>query len=185
MILFAENDSSRNVPFPELSSDGIDLPRGISTLGGPPIAGLMPSNLEFSVNDGSGLVTGLTDFMLGIGWLVVSKKLKDVLEACDVEAESISVSIRYKGDIHKGFYIVNPTRRVCGVDPEKSNAEYTEVGTILSADKLVIDESRFAGIPLSVLHETGHIAIQEQVAESIQRAGCVGCAFIDPVSVRL
>lgn len=184
MIYFIDSATMPGVPYPELLTGGLEVPRGVHTMGGQPIAAHLPNNLTFDVRDGASDSRGLTDFMRGVGWLVVSAKLREVLDAGSAEVEYIPVGIRYDGTVHGGFFIANPLNRVRGVDLSTSAIELDELGIALSVDALVLDEAKFAGIPFAVLHETMHLTVQDSLADAIRQAGCTGCTFINPSSVK-
>jgi len=185
MIVFIETDTSGASPYPELSAEGFTLPRGTYAMGGPPMRSLLPENFTLSVEDGSSRASGLTDFMRGVGWLVVSEKLKHIFERYGADIEFISIGLRYRGETWGGYFIANPRNRVHGVDLAASSIELDDVGVALGVERLVLDESKFAGVPVAVLHETTHIALQSEVAEAIRAAGCTGCVFVPPSSVSI
>lgn len=183
MILLAESDTSRGVPFPELSTEGFDLPRHVFPMGGPPISAYLPKNLVFSVRDGAPSARGLTDFICGVGWLVVSKRLKEVLSAEGAEIEYFPIGLRYRGALHQGYFIANPFHRIKGVDMDASDILLDSVGVAYELNRLVLDETRFSNVPVSVLHETAQLAIQSEVADAVRAALCSGCAFRSPESI--
>jgi hypothetical protein len=184
MILFLESDISAGAAFPEVSAGDFVRPRGLVVVGGPPIAGRLPKNLTFYVHDGEASAPGLTDFMRGVGFILISKKLREVLESVKADVEYVPVMVRYMDHNEEGYFVANPLRRIHGVDLTASVLELDEAGIALTVDKLVIDEARFTDVPIAVVHETLHIAVQDDVAAAIRAAGCTGCSFISPASVQ-
>lgn len=152
-------------------------------MGGPPIRSLLPENFILSVEDCSSRSSGLTDLMRGVGWLVVSDRLRCIFDRYGADIEFVPVGLHYKRELHSGFFVANPKNRIRGVDLTASSIELDEVGVALGVDRLVLDEEKFAGISVAVLHETAHIVVQSEVAEAIQAEGCTGCVFVLPSSV--
>jgi hypothetical protein len=184
MIYFIESDTSPGSPFPEISTGEYVRPRGLIAVGGPPVADKLPKDLTFYVTDGNPDAGGATDFMRGVGFLLASEKLKRVLEDSEADVEFIPIRVVYKDVALPDYFIANPQRRVRGADLGASRLELDEAGIALSVDKLVLDEARFTGIPLAVLHETLHIAVQAELAGAIKDARCTGCKFIEPASIQ-
>jgi hypothetical protein len=185
MICFLEQDTSAGTPFPEISTGGYVRPRGMVAVGGPPIAAHLPKNLTFVVQDGNVGVEGVTDFMKGGGFVLVSEKLRQVWDRFAAEVEYVPVDVLYRENLRRGFFVANPLRRVRGIDLDASSIELDESGLALSVEKLVLDESRFEGIPLAVVHETLNLAVQPDLAAAIREAGCTGCVPIPPSTIRI
>jgi hypothetical protein len=183
MMLLLQPDTSPGSPYPEVSSDGFRLPRGVFKAGGPPIAAHLPKNLVFSVTDGEPQMPRLTDYMESIGWIIVSAKLKAVLDQQGANVEYIPMTLRHHGSLHDGYFLANPLRRIKGIDMAASELELNELGMAVTADKLALDESRFAGIPLTILHETSDLVVSPESAENVQAEGCTGCVFVKPETI--
>jgi hypothetical protein len=184
MIKLLGPDTAPTIPFPEISTGEFVRPRGLLTFGGPPLSGRLPSDLIFYVEDGYESGTGLPDFMRGAGFILVSQKLRSLIEKGSLEVEFLPANLSYHDRDVRGFFIMNPLRRIRGVNFKASQIELDEAGLALSVDKLVLDESKFSGVALSVLHETLDLAVQQSLADSISAAECVGCKFVDPESVQ-
>jgi hypothetical protein len=185
MHLLLESEASPHHPYPEIASGGFFLPRGTSPIGAETIAKHIPEDLTFLVHDGNPAVPGLTDLMRGVGWLVVSQRLKTALDAVSADVEYIAINLSYADRIVEGYYIANPRRLLLGIDMNASAVELDSAGIALSVDRLVLDQSRFDGVPLAVLSETRHLVVSPEAVASITRHGCNGCQFLHPASVQL
>lgn len=184
MHQLVESDTSSRHPYPEVSSQGFILPRGVRPIGEESIARHIPIEPIFSVGDGNPEVPVLTDFMRGVGWLIVSPRLRASLDAVSADVEYVAVRLKHSHRVVDGYFIANPRRRVIGVDMQASSIELDEVGIALSVERLVLDQSKFNGIPLSVLAETGGLVASQEAIASITHNNCTGCRFLDPVSVQ-
>lgn len=183
MIKFLTSDTSPATPFPDISTGEYVRPRGLFTFGGPPLSGRLPSDLIFYVEDGYESGTGLPDFMRD-QFILVSQKLRNLIEKESAEVEFLSAHLSYKEREVEGFFIMNPLRRIRGVNLKESDMELDEIGLALSVEKLVLDESKFNGVAISVLHETLDLVVQQNLADAITKAECVGCKFVDPESIQ-
>ncbi len=154
-------------------------------MGGPPMSKRLPHNLFFEVSDGFESPSGLPDFISGIGFMLVSHRLKRVLESFKVEVEFVAAQIQYESARRAGYFLANPLRVVRGVDLQASSIELDEVGIALSVTKLVLNDLCFDGIPIAFVHEIVMVAVQTEVADAISKAGCTGCRFTDPSTYRL
>lgn len=182
-ILLLRGDISGRVPCPQVTLCNCETARGVSLKGGPPVAHLLPAGFHVEIDDGE--VEGLTDFIPGIGFVLVSQKLRNVLEARHAEVEYIPVPALYRERLVQGYFLANPLRVVRGVDLEASSIELNGVGIAMSVDRLVLEESLFAGIPLCVVDEIDAVAVQSEVAQAIVAAGCTGGEFADPATFTL
>lgn len=184
MIHLIEQSTAPESPFPQVSKGDMALPRGVSALGGASIAGFVPRGLSFFVTDGNARVKGLTDFMKGVGVLLVSGRLRAVLDEHRAQVEYWPVDVFYNNSHQEGYFLAVPLQRVRAVDMQASSIELDRVGVALGVDRLVLDESRLSGIPFAIVAETMHFAVDDDLAKAITRSGCTGCAFIDPSLVR-
>ena len=183
MIKLLTSDTSPAVPFPDISTGEYERPRGLFTFGGPPLSGRLPTDLIFYIKDGYESATGLPDFMRD-QFILVSQKLRDVIEKECAEVEFLPAHLSYKNHDVKGFFIMNPLCRIQGVNLKESDIDLDEIGLALTVEKLVLDESKFDGVAISVLHETLDLAVQQNLADAITKAKCVGCKFVDPESIQ-
>lgn len=183
MITFLETATASNAPFPDIEVD-FTRPRGVITFGGPPLAGRIP-RLTVRFVDGHDSAPGLADFMRSVGYCFVSAKLRSVLEYSHAEIEFLPIVALY-GDkpVPDAYFLANPLRCIRGVDLEESKIELDEQGIALSVQSLVLNESLFEGVPVSVLHETRGLAVHPAVRSAISRAGCTGCSFVSPTEVQ-
>jgi hypothetical protein len=184
MILLVKTDISGDVPFPEISAGGFLLPRGVTAFGGPPVAARLPKPFMLYAYDGGDSLPGLVDYMHGIGYLVVSDKLRKVWEQFTSDVEYVPIDILYNEDLVENYYVANPTQRIAGVDLSASTIELDDLGIALSVERLVIDEARFEGVPIAVLSETVDLVVHEEVAIATQNAMCTGCVFLSPEEAR-
>jgi hypothetical protein len=148
------------------------------------LAGRIP-RLTARFVDGHGSAPGLADFMMSVRYCFVSARLRAVFEHSGAEIEYLPISALYgEKPVPDAYFLANPLRRIRGVDLEKSKIELDEVGIALSVQSLVLDESQFEGVPVSVLHETRHLAVHPVVRSAISKAGCTGCTFTSPAEVQ-
>lgn len=183
MIKILRRDFGPKIPFPEVSTGEYESPRGLFTFGGFSLIGKLPKDLIFYVEDGFESGTGLPDFIKD-EFILVSKKLRSVIEESGADVEFLPANVSYENNDVNGFFIMNPLRRIQGVNLQKSNLELNEANFAMSVEKLVLDESKFDGIAISVLHETLDLAVQQHLADAITKAECVGCKFVDPESIQ-
>jgi hypothetical protein len=184
MIKFLRPDIGPAIPFPEISTGDYVSPRGLFTFGGAPLAGRLPPDLTFYIEDGYESGTGLPDFMRD-EFILVSLKLRALIEKESMEVEFLPANLSYHDRNVEGFFIMNPLQRIRGVNVKASEIELDEIGLALTVEKLVLDESKFNNLAISVLHETLDLVVQQNLADAITKAGCVGCKFVDPDSIRI
>ena len=183
MLYFLEPDVSGEAPFPELHCDYV-RPRGLSALLGEHIAGRLPK-LTFNAIDGAECSSGIPDFTRTVGYCIISTRMRRVLEENLAEVEYLPCDIVYRGRcISNQYYVANPLRKIRGVDLERSSIELDEVGIALGVERLVLNESLFAGTPLALLHETVSLVVQPGLMSAINDGDLVGCSFVDPCTVQ-
>ncbi len=184
MIKLLQTDLSDDVPYPDVENPTSDALQDVYTLGGVSLAGKFPpQTLVYKVCERP---FGLVDYF-SVGLLaVVSEKLKSVLEGANAEAEYFPVTVLYRRvPTPLQYFVMNPLVRLKAVDLEHSVVEIDEdIGDCLDIDKLVIDETKFQGIQMAMIHEIGYIGMQEELAALVKAAGCIGCDFVDPITVR-
>ena len=184
MVSFLKAKASDFDAYPSVSTGALKRPRGLSLMGGVPVAGRLPSDLVFQVSDGSA-VAGLTDFMTGVGVFVVSDALKDIVSRFTSTVEFIPVGIEYDGTLRSGYSIFNPVLLVDGVDLSASSLKLNSVGLAVSVERLVLNEQRFAGVHVGLVHEVRQIAVSRELGDAIMAAGCTGCRLVVPQDFRL
>jgi hypothetical protein len=184
MVYFLKAKASANDAFPNVSTQGLQRPRGLSLMGGVPVADRLPKDLVFQVSDGTP-VPGLTDFMQGVGVFVVSEKLKEVISKFHKAVEFIPVGIEYSGALHSGYSIFNPPLLVGGVDLDRSKLTLDENGLALSVDKLVLINSRFSDVPVCIVNEVRQIAVSDALGNAINAAECNGYKLVEPGAIRI
>ena len=92
-----------------------------------------------------------------------------MLERFDAEVEYVPALVSYKRNTRDDYFVTNPLCRIRGVDMNASKLELDDAGIALAVDELVLNESLFAGVPLAVVHETLHLAVQPNLAEGIRK----------------
>ena len=185
MIKILQVDTSGRVPYPEVSNPGLSRLRGLKAIGGTSLAGKFP-DLTLLAKDGHEAPLGMVDYFK-VGLLhVVSERLKSVLESQGAEMEYFPVSVVYAGDpTEEAYFVANPLKRVKALDLAKSDVKLDEeLGDAIWVKKLVIDESSFSGIKVAVIDEIQRIGLRQEIAQAVELAGCTGCSFVDPISVR-
>jgi hypothetical protein len=181
--LLLQRDISIGAKSPRVSIGNYERTRGVYLIGGPPIAPHLPKDIYFVARDGE--TPGLSDFIPGIGFMLASSRMRSVLQDFGVEAEYIDVPLRYRGRTSGNYSLVNLTRRIRGVNMNESRIELDEVGIALSAEALALDESKFQGIAMAVLAETGSVVIESAVSQALASAGCSGFRAMLPSEFRL
>ncbi|WP_156648814.1 imm11 family protein [Massilia sp. Leaf139] len=149
------------------------------------MAGRFP-HLTLVLTDAADGPAGLVDYFT-VGLLnVVSSKLPAVLEEVGAEIEYFPVTVLYHGDATASeYFVANPLRRLDAIDHQQSVVELDEeMGDALAVTKLVLDEARLKDVRMAVIAEIQRIGVQDDVAAAIEAAGCIGCAFVDPISIR-
>ena len=186
MIKFLKIDTSGNVPCPEAHNPTLSALHGLKTAGGTSLTGKFP-DISLVLKDGSESPPGLVDYFK-VGLLsVVSSKLKDVLHAMDAEVEYFPVTVFYRDVPLNDYFVANPLKSIRAVDLAASDIELDDElpsAPALSVRHLVLDESKFRGTRLAVISEVHEIGMSADVCAAIVAAGCVGCTFVEPVTVR-
>lgn len=160
--------------------------RGLKTIGGTSLEGKFPE-ISLTLKDGYECPPGLVDYFK-VGLLnVVSSQLKGVLQSVSAEVEYFPVSVFYRDELLSQYFVAHPLKRFNAVDLTASDIEFDDElpsGPALTVRHLVLDESTFLGINLAVVSEVQLIGLSDQVRTAIVDAGCVGCAFVEPSTVR-
>lgn len=185
MLKLLTPDTSGIAPFPCVQNPMRDLLRGLKTCGGYSLEGKFP-RLRLTAEDGFECAAGLGDYFT-VGLLnVFSSKMKSALQCVGAELEFFPVDVQYNGEETTTKYFVgNLLRRIKGIDLSNSIVELDEeVGNALAVEKLVLDEGKFEGTKIAVVHEIQQIAVTEEVVAALHKAGCIGCAFVNASSVR-
>lgn len=184
MIKLMNVDVSGRNPCPIAINLDLEKLRGLKTLGGVSLKGSFPT-LTIALRDGDESPPGIVDYFK-VGLLnVVSSKLKNIFESLNAEMEYFLVNVIYNGEptqLH--YFVANPLKRFDAIDIINSEVVLDEeLGDALSVKKLVIDQMKFQNVKLAVIGEIQQIGVQDEVAESIMLSDCIGCAFIDPITV--
>ncbi len=185
MIKLLRVDVSGRVPCPEVSNPTREKLDGLKTLGGVSLQGRFPA-LTLVLRDGPEAPPGLVDYFT-VGLLkVVSTKLKGVFENIGAEFEYFPVTVCYGGKpTAEDFFVANPLERFAAVDLANSEIELdAEIGDALTVNKLFLDETRFKQVTLAVIAEINEIGVTQEVVAAVEAAGCIGCAFVEPSTVR-
>jgi len=159
--------------------------RGFKTLGGVRLGDDFP-DLTIQLTDGDECPSGLVDYFQ-VGLLnIASLKLRKVLEDSGAEVEYLPIRVLYNGKPSQfEYFVANPLMRFDAIDIANSEVELDEeLGDALSVNRLVIDKLKFKNVKLAVIAEIQRIGVQTEVAAAVKSSGCIGCTFIDPISVR-
>lgn len=185
MIQILQVDTSGQVPCPEVSNPTRSKLRGLQTMGGVSLAGKFPQ-LTLEMQDGDEAPPGLVDYFK-VGLLhVVSERLKAAFSSHSAELEYFPAVVMYNGSATAvKYFVANPLKRIKAIDLENSDVDLdSELGDARSVRKLVLDESRFSGIRLAVIDEIQRVGLQHEIALAVESAGCTGCSFVSPATVR-
>jgi hypothetical protein len=183
-FVLLETDVRAGVPCPEVKLRGSQLPRSLSLLGGDsPVPTTLAAGLHVEAYDGE--TNGLCDYMAGIGFVVVSTRLRAILEDENAKVEFLPLPIVYNGRREIGYSVLRALRVVRGVDMAASIAELDGVGVALAVERLVLNENSFKGAPFVLVRELAAFAASSELSRTILRARCVGCTFVDPGNFRL
>jgi len=184
MIRILQADTSGNVPFPNVQNPTLSKLHGLLTIGGSSLAGVFP-DISLILKDGYESPPGLVDYFQAGLLHVVSSKLKDILQSMNVEVEFFPVLVFYRNERLDHYFVANPLKRFDAVDRKASDIEIDdELGDALSVRHLVLDESRFFGTCLAVISEIQRIGVADEVCTAVAAAGCTGCTFVEPATVR-
>jgi hypothetical protein len=182
MIYILQSDASPTGALPYIAAGDL-LPDRVPLMGVPPVSSKLPANLTFRVEDQS-RASGLADFMESVSFIVVSNALKQVLIDLKAVVEFIPISLQYRGQLHDGYFIANPNLLIEGMDKTQSDFELSPMGTAISIGKLVLHESKFEGVPMSVVKELRQVAVSEEAMKAIRDANCTGCKFVESSRIR-
>jgi hypothetical protein len=177
--------SSGDSALPLISNGNFNLPRGVSTAGGQSIASYLPNSPTFRVSDSNASVTGLHDFMKGVGCTVASLKLRGVVERFSSEVEYIPIDLLYAEEHHSGYFLMVPLRQIRGVDLALSDVTLGSVGVARRVGRLILDDTKFADVAISTLFETGSLVVSEELGSAIIKSKCTGCEIVDPIAITL
>ncbi len=178
-------DVSGNVPYPECRLVNSHEVLNFQYWGGVSLADQYPS-LEFDVSDSPDSPRGLVDFMRSLHIDIVSRKLAAALQLVGAEVELFPVAVSYNGSKFDGqqFFALNSLMRPRALDLRKSDVDLDEeLGDVLVARKIVLDESGIANLNWLVVDELNKIAVSAKVIDAISLSGCTGCAFSEPGSI--
>ncbi len=154
--------------------------------GGVSLAGQYP-RLEIEVSDSFDAPRGLADFMRAIQIDIVSRKLAAVLQLVGAEIELFPITVLYDGDRlpEQQYFAVNSLMRPRALDLSKSDVDLDdELGDVLVARKVALDEPAIAHLNWLVVDELNRVAVSNTVVDAIRLAGCTGCAFSEPARTR-
>lgn len=185
MIQILQVDTSGRVPCPEVSNPTRSKLRGLQTMGGVSLAGKFP-DLTLEMQDGHEAPPGLVDYFK-VGLLhVVSERLKAVFSSHSAELEYFPTVVMYNGSATVDeYFVANPLKRVRALDLANSDVDLdSELGDARSVRKLVLDESSFSGLRLAVIDEIQRVGVLHEIALAVESAGCTGCSFVSPATVR-
>ena len=184
MIKILQVDTSGSVPYPDAHNPMLSKLHGLLTIGGTSLAGRFP-DISLTLTDGYESPPGLVDYFQ-VGLLhIASSKLKDLLQSMNVEVEFFPVSVSYRGERLDHYFVANPLKRFNAVDLNASEIEIDdELGDALSVRYLALDESKFLGTRLAVISEIQRIGVSDEVWTAVEEAGCTGCTFVEPSTVR-
>lgn len=184
MIKILQVDTSGNVPYPDAHNPMLSRLHGLPTIGGTSLAGRFP-DISLTLTDGYESPPGLVDYFQ-VGLLhIASSKLKDLLQSMNAEVEFFPVSVSYRNERLDHYFVANPLKRFNAVDLSASEIEIDdELGDALSVRHLALDESKFVGTRLAVISEIQRIGVSNEVSTAVEEAGCTGCRFVEPATVR-
>ena len=175
-------DVSGDVPYPECRLVNSRAVLNFHYWGGVSLASQYP-NLEFEVSDSTDAPRGLVDFMGSIHIDIVSHKLAAALQLVGAEIELFPVAMSYNGRRLDGqqFFALNSLMRPRALDLKRSDVDLDEeLGDVLVARKVVLDETAIANLNWLVVDELNRLAVSSKVIDAIRLSGCTGCAFSEP-----
>jgi len=167
---------------PEGLKKNFQLKRGISRLEGWPAKAVCAMSDDFPKD------IALSDNLYGAGMTVVSKRVKEALEAGSVkDVEYLPVHIQnHKGRIASSdYFIVNPLGTVECVDVKASKVKWNDINPELlsSCEQLVIKTN---AVPAAKhLFRPKHVPYillaRSELAKQMERAKFTGLSFRDPL----
>ena len=185
MTILLIRDTSTNTPYPSCRLSDVHQLDNIQFWGGVSLKGKFPQ-LTVLAEDSSDSPSGLTDFFGTIHLNFVSQHLKDTLLKANAEVEFFPTSVIYNGSPSSEiFYAINSLHRIKALDLPNSDVEIDdELGDVLVARKVQLEESRIEKYNWLIVDEINRIAISKHVMQEIQNSGCSGCSFIDSSNLR-
>lgn len=130
--------------------------------------------------------TSLPDVLIGFpGFLVVNKKVVDLLDSFQVNVQLGEVRFEEKVQAPLKYYILNPLTVLDAIDYKLS--EYSTwpesmgsmSGKIRKVRKLVLDQSKVEGHHLfKVNHQTPYPFISSELKNLLEQNGITGCKYI-------
>lgn len=185
MTILLIRDTTTTAPYPSCRLSDVHQLDDIQFWGGVSLKGKFPKLTVFA-EDSADSPSGLTDFFGTIHLNFVSKRLKDVLLKANAEVEFFATEVIYNGNpSSEAFYAINSLHRIKALDLANSDVEIDdELGDVLVARKIQLEESRVEKYNWLIVDEINRIAVSKHVVREIQHSGCSGCSFIDSSTLR-
>lgn len=185
MTILLTRDTSANTPYPSCRLSDVHQLDSIHFWGGVSLKGKFPQLTVFAEDDPNS-PSGLTDFIGTIHLNFVSEKLKDALLKANAEVEFFPATVIYNNKkIPESFYAINSLHRIKALDLPNSDVEIDdELGDVLVARKIRIDDSKIEKYNWLIIDEINRIAVSKHLMHGIQQSGCSGCSFMDSSNLR-
>ncbi len=140
--------------------------------------------IRVDVDDDHERPRGLTDFMLTVPFRIASARLVNVLRDFACECEYLPLQVRYDSERLVGRYFALNVQRVVNsaIDREHSVIGFydEEFGMAEDVEELALKEGAIGDAPLAYLAEIGRVAVSDELADELKKAGLVGIQTIDP-----
>lgn len=112
--------------------------------------------------------------------LIVSKRLKDIIERNNARTEFFEVVLRHDNKCNFDYYFMNLLESLDCID-QKRTIRYDGEGLYSNQIRhLAIDLSRVGDAPLFKILGTIEVGASDKLAMEIQKTGCVGVEFKSP-----
>lgn len=176
-------DMQSSVPHPYASPVMVDLLDQIHLNSGYVVADRWEP-ISVTVIDDPEAVSGLTDWMLTVPFLIASWRFADILRSLNSDCEYLPLVVRYHNQTLEGEYFALNALHVVheAIDLEQSKIGYYDAEFHFAEDieKLVLKPESLGNAPLCYLSEISHYAVSDELATAIAAAGLVGIELMEP-----
>jgi hypothetical protein len=183
MIKLLTLDENRLVPHPLATPVIVELLDKVTLCVGKEV-GAIWEPIHVTIVDDQESVSGLTDWIMTVPFLMVSQRFANVLRSLDCKCEYLPLIVHYDGKtLEDEYFALNALHYVeQAIDLEQSKIGYydAEFHSAEDVEKLVLKENALGDEPLGYLGEISHYLVSDSLAKAIQEANLVGVALIDP-----
>ncbi len=127
---------------------------------------------------------GLSDFMVTVPFRIASSRFIEVLRRLQAQCEYLPLVATYRERSFEGeFFALNAlhvVRNAIDIERSKIGRHYPDLAMARGVERLVLNETALRDEPLSYLREISAFAVNEPLADAIERASLVGIRLLPP-----